>query len=193
MKADRQILRNQLRAQRRQLEPVIRKQAAEQIVEKIKQASFFQQAQCMGVYSADEGEIDLSLLIELAKSQGKHCYLPVIQPANQLVFLPHHFPKVKNRFGILEPDRHYDPLAIKTIEALDCIFIPLVAFDRMGHRLGRGGGYYDCALSVVSQSKHPLRVGVAYAFQEVSCLITEQWDISLHCVVTEQACLYIED
>ncbi|MFZ1249444.1 MAG: 5-formyltetrahydrofolate cyclo-ligase [Candidatus Saccharimonadales bacterium] len=64
----------------------------------------------------------------------------------------------------------------------DIIFVPLLAFDRGGFRLGRGAGWYDQFL--VSQ-KSALKIGVGYDFCEQVVLPREPHDVPLDCVITQ--------
>jgi 5-formyltetrahydrofolate cyclo-ligase len=90
-----------------------------------------------------------------------------------------------NRYGIAEPSPGREVLAAPE---LDLIITPLVGFDRRGHRLGMGGGYYDRALRQSSnRSNKPLLIGAAHSFQELEKVPTEAWDRRLQGVVTEQA------
>ena len=66
--------------------------------------------------------------------------------------------------------------------AIDAVLVPGVAFDRAGHRLGYGGGYYDRLLP--SLRRDCLRVGLAYDEQVVDELPAEEHDVRLHAVVT---------
>jgi 5-formyltetrahydrofolate cyclo-ligase len=50
---------------------------------------------------------------------------------------------IKNKFNILEPISG----DIVPPEQLDVIFVPLIAFDMRGYRVGYGKGYYDRYLS----------------------------------------------
>lgn len=80
--------------------------------------------------------------------------------------------------GILEPDpdaEEVDP------EMIEMAFIPGVAFDRSGNRLGRGKGFYDRLLPAL---KCPL-AGVCRDFQVVEEGIpADPWDRSVDMVVT---------
>ena len=60
---------------------------------------------------------------------------------------------------------------------------PLLAFDRAGHRLGYGGGYYDRTLAVLPGA---VAVGCAYACQEVDAVPTAEYDLPLQAVATER-------
>lgn len=67
----------------------------------------------------------------------------------------------------------------------DLLIVPLLAFDRAGHRLGYGGGYYDRTIAGL-QGAGPVRaVGFAYAGQEVARVPVEETDAPLDAVVTE--------
>lgn len=72
---------------------------------------------------------------------------------------------------------------------LDMVLIPGIAFDRQGHRLGFGKGYYDRYLKTTSAR----RVGIAYAFQ-VSAheFEVEAWDESVEWIVTDAYTLHVE-
>ncbi len=68
--------------------------------------------------------------------------------------------------------------------APDLLFVPLAAFDRSGHRLGYGAGYYDATLAALA-SKSPLAIGLAFACQEVASIPAEPHDHQLAFVITE--------
>ena len=63
------------------------------------------------------------------------------------------------------------------------LFVPLLAFDRAGHRLGYGGGFYDRTLAALRGADAALAVGVAYAAQELPACDDD--DQVLDWIVTE--------
>lgn len=67
------------------------------------------------------------------------------------------------------------------------IVVPLLAFDRRGHRLGYGGGYYDRTLSDLRQGTPVLAIGLAFALQEVDRVPVTERDQRLDWIVTETA------
>jgi len=86
---------------------------------------------------------------------------------------------VERAFGISEP------VEMRTVTDLkfDAVFVPLVAFDRSGARLGYGKGYYDRFLKLLP--KETLRIGLAFAVQEVPSIPREKHDELLQYVLTE--------
>jgi len=189
---DTNALRQQIRHQRRALSDSEREQAAFLLCERIAASRIYQHSKHIAFYLPNDGEMDLTLLIQDAWQQGKKCYLPVLAEPNtqRLWFIPYTAgTKLKpNRFGIPEPV-HSHSLRIRKTLSLDLILMPLVAFDAQGNRVGMGGGYYDRTLAFLRQRKYwhkPNLLGVAYEFQKQQQLKHNPWDIPLQSVATEQ-------
>lgn len=60
------------------------------------------------------------------------------------------------------------------------VIMPGLAFDRQGHRIGYGGGFYDRFLA--QEPNHPT-VALCYAFQMLDALETEEFDVPVDCVL----------
>jgi 5-formyltetrahydrofolate cyclo-ligase len=67
---------------------------------------------------------------------------------------------------------------------LDCVFVPGLAFDSEGFRLGRGSGFYDSFLSLTPPTLSC--VGLMFSLQKVSAVPREPHDQALRCVITEE-------
>jgi 5-formyltetrahydrofolate cyclo-ligase len=68
----------------------------------------------------------------------------------------------------------------------EIVLTPLLGFDRRGHRLGYGAGYYDRTFAALAAAgHHPLRCGVALSIQEIDTVPETADDIPLDMVVTE--------
>jgi 5-formyltetrahydrofolate cyclo-ligase len=68
----------------------------------------------------------------------------------------------------------------------DVLLVPLLAFDRRGHRLGYGAGYYDMTINRLRDAKTILAIGIAFAAQEVEEVPNTPRDARLDLVLTEQ-------
>ena len=137
-------MRQQLKKKRQQLSEPAREQAAAAVSSLVSQTTAWKNAQHIALYNAHGGELDPAPLQQLAQAQDKCCYLPIIQgPQQALLFAPIHHNSImrRNRFGIAEPQVNAKEL--RSAENLDFACIPLLGFDRMGNRLGMGGGYYE--------------------------------------------------
>jgi 5-formyltetrahydrofolate cyclo-ligase len=67
----------------------------------------------------------------------------------------------------------------------DILIVPLLAFDRRGHRLGYGAGYYDMTINALRARKPVTAVGIAFAQQEIAEVPTTPRDARLDLVLTE--------
>ena len=68
----------------------------------------------------------------------------------------------------------------------DVLLVPMLAFDRDGHRLGYGGGFYDRTLEKLRRLKKVIAIGVAYQAQMVDRVPRGEYDAPLDFVMTEQ-------
>lgn len=182
-------IRSNIREKRRALNPSQQRMASEQLAKLLCRQDFFQRAKRIGIYLANDGEIDPSAIVTAAFRAKKACFLPLIDPlkANSLHFAEYQLGDTlhKNRFGILEPQ--FRSTAITPPWSLDLILLPLVAFDRAGNRLGMGGGFYDRTLAPRPGKPNNVKlIGLAHQCQEVSGLSPQSWDIPLHKIATDQ-------
>ena len=68
----------------------------------------------------------------------------------------------------------------------DIMLVPLSAFDRMGHRIGYGAGYYDRAIDRLrAKGRAPKLIGIAFDCQEVASVPAEPHDVALDAMLTE--------
>jgi len=193
---ERNELRRRMRRQRRTLTPQQQRDASYALERQIGRHPLFLHSQHIAFYLPNDGEMDLSPLIERARAMGKRCYLPVLSPLyhNRLWFAPYDAgcDLLLNRFGIPEPAANWSKM--RPVWSLDLVLTPLVAFDASGNRLGMGGGYYDRTLAYLARRRHwrkPHLLGTAYSFQQVKALPHEPWDVPLHGIATEESLLLL--
>ncbi|WP_264435818.1 5-formyltetrahydrofolate cyclo-ligase [Coxiella endosymbiont of Dermacentor marginatus] len=149
----------------------------------------FKASQNLAFYRAYDGEVSIDNILIKSQKMGKNCYLPVLHSHQQRLNFYSYLlenPLIQNRFNIEEPNiSRENPTSLAD---LDLIFLPLVAFDEKGNRLGYGAGYYDRTLAPLKgkDSKNPLLVGIAYEFQKIDKIPFGKWDIPLNLVITEK-------
>jgi 5-formyltetrahydrofolate cyclo-ligase len=185
-------LRRSLRERRQQLSSAQQHLAAQALCKRLIQLPQYRKARHIAAYSANDGEISPALLLRMAGLQGRQCYLPRIDfgsGQNSMEFRRYHHRQTlhDNRYGIGEPMglRH----CRRAAEKLDIVLLPLAGFDRMGRRLGMGGGFYDRAFAFKKHSKgqRPLLIGIAHHCQQLDELPSEHWDVPLDLIVTDKA------
>jgi 5-formyltetrahydrofolate cyclo-ligase len=65
------------------------------------------------------------------------------------------------------------------------LLVPLAAFDRAGHRIGYGAGYYDRSIEALRGGNRTITVGLAFAVQEIDAVPALPHDVALDYVLTE--------
>jgi 5-formyltetrahydrofolate cyclo-ligase len=74
----------------------------------------------------------------------------------------------------------------------DILLVPLLAFDRAGHRIGYGAGYYDMTIAGLRARKAVIAIGIAFAAQEVATVPAAPRDEKLDLVLTEREVIETE-
>jgi 5-formyltetrahydrofolate cyclo-ligase len=175
------------------LERSERRTAQRAIVRNLQRMRAYQRARAIAIYFCIDGEVDLSPVIEHARSSGKAIFVPVLaQNGLRFIELGDRAVYRRNRFGIPEPGsgRRIDP------RELDVVLAPLVAFDARGHRLGMGKGYYDRSfgfLRLRTRWRKPKLIGIGFGFQKIDRLVPQHWDVPLWGAVTNTGVHYFED
>ena len=104
-----------------------------------------------------KAEIDTTLILTLLQGKDKQVILPRIKGSELEHILLTDITKLKtNTLGIAEPEK-----GIKiSPEQIDVIFLPLLAWDKSGNRLGYGKGFYDNFLSLCKTNT--IKVGLSF-------------------------------
>lgn len=177
-----QQLRKMMLEKRQGMLPQAHAQACQIITEKLRMMALPPQAILAG-YKAMRGEVDISQALIAAHDKKYTLCLPSVAVPERIMQFRQWWPKMamkKGAYGTWEPEG--GELLTPTI-----LWIPLLAFDRAGYRLGYGGGYYDATLAYLKKSRPDLQtVGIAFAFQEVETAPHASHDIRLDKIVTER-------
>ena len=130
-------------------------------------------------------ELDTRILMKSLYEEKVLCALPIMQRRHMALSFRQWKPGdilQEMSFGVSEPTLD-KPILVPNI-----IFLPLLAVDLEGNRLGYGGGYYDLTLlQLRDRPEHRLiAVGLAYEAQLIPCVPNDQSDAKIDWLVTER-------
>lgn len=176
-------IRRKVKDLRRMLSDLERRNAAEDVFERLEQTAAFIMAEHILMYHSLPDEV---FTHEFLGKWGKrkHFYLPRVNGVN-LEILPYEESRLElGSFHIEEPTgtNTVDPSEI------ELVVVPAVAYDRRGNRLGRGKGFYDRFLKNTKATK----VGVGYEFQLVDEVPTEPHDVAMDIIITENSTIIVK-
>jgi len=184
MLAEKRRLRTLLRQRRRALSAQDVRKNSQRIAARLCAQAMFHQARQILLYSSDENEVETEGLWQAACRRGIDVYYPRVTADKQEVeFVRRHDnePLIPGVFDIPVPPGED---LLTSVAQTDLVLIPGVGFDRAGHRLGRGRGYYDRVLRNLLAGA--LRVGLAHDYQIVSHIPIDEHDERVDYIVTEK-------
>jgi 5-formyltetrahydrofolate cyclo-ligase len=172
---------------RRALSRVARIRAARVIAQLVSQTHWLRPGKRIGVYASMPQELGTNPLIALALARRCEVYLPRITSLRARTMRFVRF----NELGRVHELGMHEPHGTQYLDArfLDTIFVPAVALDRRGARLGHGLGFYDRMLAFRGIRKHwrgPRLVGLAYSFQVVPQVPVTANDVFMDTIVTDR-------
>jgi 5-formyltetrahydrofolate cyclo-ligase len=143
-------------------------------------------------YMSFRNELDTRRMIERSLQIGKKIFLPRIVVSTSDLDVYHIVNLDEDTapgiLGIIEPGG--DAEKCEDLDAIDLCIVPGLAFDRRGHRIGWGRGFYDRFLPRLSD--RTITFGMAYDFQVVDIIETHDMDVPLTGLVTESELLRFE-
>jgi 5-formyltetrahydrofolate cyclo-ligase len=191
-RAARDALRQQLRGQRRQLGSVQRAAASLAIARHVAATRWLHGARAIGLYVSVGLEVGTEALRALARRRRCPVYLPRIIDYRRYTML---FARDRGELSLVNRHGIPEPALAETVpaRALSVVFLPLLAFDAAGTRLGSGAGYYDRAFAFRRRRQswqRPLLVGLAFRCQRLERIERGRHDVPLDAVVTEDGVQY---
>lgn len=174
---DKKALRQEIREKKRQMTAEQIEKTSARLGELFFQSAYYQQAKTIYGYLPYNQEVRTVPMLERALADGKKVAVPKVYGDKMVFIYITDLTRVaKGYAGIPEPLEDGpvadDPTAL--------VLMPGLAFDRQGHRIGYGGGFYDKFLA--AEPNHPT-LALCYAFQMLDTLETEAFDIPVDCVI----------
>jgi len=177
-------LRNEILAKRKAQGEGKWKEKSARMAESLAGLEEFRAAGVIAVYLSVNGEVDTSGIIEAARKMGKEVCVPAVGEGGAMCLVLHGESDEMGRgkYGIPEPlgkpEQHH----------VDIVIVPGVVFDKFGHRIGMGGGYYDKYL----KDRKCVNIGICFDFQLVEKIPNELHDVPMDIIITEREVLRIE-
>ena len=184
-KQERERLRAEVLRKRDSIPPSVRSELSRRIVDRAISWIEVNQAHAVLIYLSMRSEVETEGLLDYLLVQGKIVLAPVMR-MKQRDLTPHRIADAKkdlvlHPYGMLQPNRETCPSF--PLNQIDLIFVPGVAFDPKGYRIGYGAGFYDRFLPQCPQA---VWIGLAYEAQIVTDTFPQPWDVPLHQILTEE-------
>lgn len=133
-------------------------------------------------FSAIHSEIDPMPLMLALRARGARLALPVVAGRGKPLVMREWEPGVAlvaAKFGLSEP-----PADAPQVDP-DILLVALSCFDRIGHRIGYGAGYYDMTIARLRGLKPVTAIGIAFSVQEIEAVPATSSDQKLDFLWTE--------
>lgn len=174
---NKQELRQAIRARKRAMteEDILRR--SEILAEKFARSNAYRAAKTIYGYLPYNQEVRTVPMLRRALEEGKLVAVPKVYGDDmKFIYLDDLSQVAKGYAGIPEPVA--DGPVAQDETAL--VLMPGLAFDRAGHRIGYGGGFYD---KFLAREPHHPTVALCYDFQVMDRLETEEFDIPVDLVI----------
>ncbi len=150
------------------------------LAERLYETARWRSARSVYAYAAFNQEVLTRPIVERAWAEGKRVAVPKVAGGEMRFIWLTDFSQLspQGAFGIPEPTE--DGPTADDDSAL--VLVPGLAFDRQGHRVGYGGGYYDRWLA--AHPGHPT-IALCYGFQRVQSVGAEAHDVAVDAVISD--------
>lgn len=180
---DKKELRRYIREQKRHFTPQQLGEMSLGIMSSLLSNSHIQKADAILMYHSLPDEVDTHSALDQLLAMGKKVLLPKVVSETEMTI--HEYTgrdslQPSEPYGILEPTT--PEFSIVNCQLSIVIVVPGMAFDKHGHRLGRGKGYYDRFLSRIPNI---YKIGVCFPFQLIDNVPSEPTDILVDEVLSD--------
>lgn len=181
MVVNKKELRNLQKAKRNAMSEENKKNYDKIIFEKVITSKEYLKAKAIFIFVSYQKEVDTHKIIDYSLKCGKIVCVPRViskEAGMDAVRIESLDDLESGAYGIPEPKKSIPPYDKKKI---DLIFLPGLAFDDKGGRIGYGGGFYDRFLNEINETVP--KIGLGYSFQMVEEVPTDKYDIKIDKVI----------
>lgn len=173
-------LRNIIRERKRQFSGQQLEELSLLVLDRLRRNIRLQQARSILLYYSLPDEVNTHQFIDELVNQGKQVFLPVVVDGENMEIKEYTGSKDLRQgcFHIMEPVGRLLPE--DEYGKIEAGIIPGISFDKSGHRLGRGKGYYD---RMLCKMPHLYKIGICFDFQKTETVPTEATDIKMDAIV----------
>ncbi len=169
---DKKALRKEVRSRKRQFSTEELIEESRPLIQRVLSHPCLQRAKTILLYNSLPDEVYTHDLIKQLHDAGKTILLPVVISDTEMELRLYRNPNFfeTSSYGILEPIGE----AFTDFSSIEFALIPGMAFDGERNRLGRGKGYYDRFLPLLTNA---YKVGICFLFQFPPNIPREETDI----------------
>lgn len=178
MASSKSDVRTRLRSRRDAIPPAERADQARRVAAELTASRTWRASASVLLYRSIGSEVETQALFEAGWRDGKRVGAPRVAGGRiEAVAADPETPFRPGGFEVPEPEGP----AFPPDAAWDLVVVPGIAFDRAGHRLGYGLGYYDTFLGGGAAGE---TVGLSYRETFVDALPVERHDVAVRRVAT---------
>ena len=171
---DKNSLRKEVRTRKKQFSTEELIKESRPLIQRVLNHPRLQSAKTVFLYNSLPDEVSTHDLIKQLHNEGMTILLPVVISDTEMELRLYRNPNSfeTSSYGILEPIGE----AFTDFSSIEFALIPGMAFDKERNRLGRGKGYYDRFLPLLTNA---YKVGICFPFQFLPNIPTEETDIKV--------------
>ncbi|MBU2567457.1 MAG: 5-formyltetrahydrofolate cyclo-ligase [Elusimicrobia bacterium] len=184
--AKKKTIRNNIIRLRDKMPALERKEKSKMLTQNIVALDEFGRANTVMFFATWRSEPDTLPIIKKSLLMQKNVVLPKVEKGrgkNKLLPIRIESPENDLREGVWGIREPYKRENIVPDRKIDLVFVPAVAFDGAGNRIGYGGGFYDGFLKNIPLSK---RIGVGFEFQVLRKIPFGNKDVRVKKIITEK-------
>lgn len=190
-KLKKQSLRKLLLNKRKLLPEQAIIEKSNEIAKKLIKFDKYQQSEKIMLYISTKSEVQTMGIINYSLNANKNTFIPFINKEKHDIIpslmKDYQTEIAPGSLGIYQPKKEF--IRLFPAKILDLVIVPGIAFTEQGHRLGRGGGYYDRFLKKLSKSSYI--IALAFEIQIINEIPLEKNDVPVDCIITEERIIQI--